>query len=216
MPTRKTFSTVILILSVALAGGTQLMALEKPSYEIVETDGDIELRRYAPYVVVETRADGDYDRATSEAFRRLFRYISGANRRQVDPQAPKIAMTAPVTTAREGDGWRMAFMVPDKYDLETAPAPANPAVTLRAEPGGLLAALTYGGRSSRERYHEHLRQLDSWLAERGLEAAGEPMFAGYDAPYVPGFMRRNEVLMPLADNAPGASPAPQGLGGGGR
>jgi hypothetical protein len=33
------------------------------------------------------------------------------------------------------------------------------------------------------------------VARAGLEVVGEPVFARYNAPFVPGFMRRNEVLL---------------------
>ena len=208
MPSRNTLFNTMLILTISSLSGAALLALEKPAHETVETDGDIELRRYEPYVVAETFVGGDdYERASSEAFRRLFRYISGKNRKQVDAGAPKISMTAPVTMARFDDAWRMAFMVPGKYTLETAPPPADSRVRLRQEAGGLVASLTYGGRSTRERYLERERQLERWLEERGLAAAGEPMFAGYDAPFVPWFLRTNEVLIPLAEPTGGAAPA---------
>lgn len=193
--------TATLTLAAGLFAADLAAALEKPSFEVVDSDGDFELRRYQPYVVAETYVAGEYDRASDEAFMRLFRYISGKNRKQLDADAPKIAMTAPVTMARIGDAWRMAFMVPGRYTLESAPPPADSTVQLRKEPGGLVAALSYGGRSNRERYLEQQARLEGWLAERGLEAAGEPMFAGYDAPYVPWFLRHNEVLIPLAEPA---------------
>lgn len=196
---RRRLTAATLTLAAMLFVADLAVALERPSYEVVERDGDVELRRYEPYVVAETRVAGDYDRASREAFMRLFRYISGKSRRQVDAEAPKIAMTAPVTMARSGDAWRMAFMVPGRYTLETAPSPADPRVVLRDEEGGLVAALAYGGRSTRQRFLERQATLETWLAQRGLEAAGEPMFAGYDAPYVPWFLRHNEVLIPLAE-----------------
>ena len=203
-PKRKILLFTVVVVGAALLGVKLAGGHERPDYETVERDGVIELRRYEPYVVAETYADGDYDRAMNEAFMRLFRYISGKNRKQIEPDAPKIAMTAPVTMARVGDEWRMAFMVPGKYDLESAPAPADPEVKLREEPGGLVAALAYSGRWNRERYMERQEQLQRWLAERRLEASGEPMFAGYNSPFTPWFLRRNEVLIPLAEGS--ASP----------
>ena len=199
MPTRKTLIATILILSVALVTGSLLMAYEKPAYEVVERDGAIELRRYQPYVVAETYVGGEYDQAMNEAFRRLFRYISAKNRKQVDAEAPKIAMTSPVTMAQVGEQWRMAFMVPSEYTAETAPRPADPQVEIRSQPGGLVAAFTYSGRWTRERYLERQARLERWLEERALEATGEPMFAGYNAPFTPWFLRRNEVLIPVTE-----------------
>jgi hypothetical protein len=189
---------------VALAGLTLLVdraaAYEQPTYEVVAKDGAFELRRYEPYVVAETVVSGSSESAGNQAFRRLFRYISGKNRKQVRPDDPKIAMTVPVTMRYDADSTRMTFMVPGEYTLGTAPRPADPEVGLRAEPGGLVAAFTYSGRSSQERYLERQALLTDWAAAQGLEAAGDPLFAQYNGPFTPWFLRRNEVLLAVAES----------------
>jgi hypothetical protein len=60
-------------------------------YDTVARLGDVEIRRYPPTVLVETVAPTE-----SAAFRRLFRYISGANR-----SATEVSMTAPVESSGE-------------------------------------------------------------------------------------------------------------------
>ena len=69
------------------------MALEKPDYEILYEDGNIEYRLYEPYLVAQTEVsiDDNYNSASNEGFRRLFKYITGSNTSEVD-----IAMTAPI------------------------------------------------------------------------------------------------------------------------
>lgn len=185
----------------ALGLATRASAYEEPAYEVVSQEGDFEVRRYAPYLVAETVVDGDFESSSSEAFMRLFRYISGKNRRQVRPADPKIAMTIPVTMQQRGAEMRMTFMVPSRFSLETAPPPADPAVVLREEPGGLVAAYRYGGRSTQERFLERRGLLLDWAERQGLEASGEPLFAQYNGPFTPWFMRRNEVLLPLAEGS---------------
>ncbi len=197
-------SRSILIAAVAVAGLATLAAsasaYEEPSYEVIAQDGDFELRRYAPYLVAQTTVTGHSEQASNEAFMRLFRYISGKSRRQVRPDDPKVAMTIPVTMDFTGGSTTMTFMVPEQYSLETAPRPADPAVELREMPGGLVAALSYGGRSSRDRFLERKKRLLEWAADRELEAVAEPVFAQYNGPFTPWFLRRNEVLM-VVNNA---------------
>jgi DNA gyrase inhibitor GyrI len=192
----------LLIASVMIAGlvipVTRATAYEQPGYDVVEKDGAYEVRKYEPYVVAETTVSGESEQVSSQAFRRLFAYISGKNRKQVRPHDPKIAMTVPVTMQYDSESTRMTFMLPGKYTLETAPQPADPQVELRAEPGGLVAAFTYSGRSSRERFREREGLLETWVTSKGLEPAGEPLFAQYNGPFTPWFLRRNEVLLPLA------------------
>ena len=111
----------------------------------------------------------------------------------------KIAMTAPVSMHRQGKSYRITFMMPSKYTLETLPEPVNPEVTLREVPAGVVAAIRYSGRWSQQRYEDHRAKLETWIAERGWQSASEPVLARYDPPFKPWFLRRNEVLIPLSE-----------------
>lgn len=199
-----------LITLALVALGGPAVAIEEPRYELEQRDGDMELRRYAPHLVAETLVDGSFDEAGNAAFRRLFRYISGNNRGerkmamtspvvQQDASGSKIAMTAPVR--QEGDasgGFRVAFVVPAEFSRATVPEPNDPLVTIREVPEQRMAVLRYSGRWSEKNYREHETLLRTWMAERGLAAAGPPVYARYNAPFVPWPMRRNEVLVPVA------------------
>ena len=191
-----------------IAGGAPAMALEQPQYEILVSDGDLELRRYASHIVAETYVTADFERAGNEGFRRLADYIFGNNssRQEMAMTAPvgqssseRIAMTAPVSMHRQGDSYRITFMMPSRYSLDTLPEPVNPAVMLREVPSELVAAVRYSGRWSQGRYEDHKAALEAWIAERGWQTAGEPVLARYDPPFKPWFLRRNEVLIPLKD-----------------
>jgi hypothetical protein len=185
-----------------------LFAVDEPEFTVVERDGPVEIRDYAGMVVAETIVEGSQERAGGRAFRSLFNYIDGDNtaRREIAMTAPvtqqrapeKIAMTAPVTQQRAADGWAVRFVLPASYTLETAPEPNDPAVRIRAVPPHRVAAIRYSGTWSAERYAAHLQVLRDWLEARNLEAVGEPVWARYDAPYVPWFLRRNEILLRLA------------------
>ncbi|RAI41685.1 hypothetical protein CH341_21170 [Rhodoplanes roseus] len=68
---------------------------EEPRYEVVERIGDtVEIRRYAPRLAADVTVVADEMAARSLGFRRLARFIFGANRAR-----DTIAMTAPVTVA---------------------------------------------------------------------------------------------------------------------
>jgi hypothetical protein len=186
------------------------MAIEEPRFEVLEQDGAFELREYAPYLVAETRVEADFESAGNVAFQRLFRYISGDNTTQQkiamtapvtqsrsDAKGEKIAMTAPVAQQADGTGYRVAFIVPAKYTLETVPQPSNPNVEIRAVPARLVAAWRYSGRWTAANYQEHEAELRRAIAARGLEVTGEPILARYNPPFMPSFLRRNEVLIPV-------------------
>lgn len=87
--------------------------------------------------------------------------------------------------------------MPSKYTLETLPEPLDSRVVLRESSGALMAALTYSGTWSRERYEEKKVSLEVLIQRKGLQVVGEPIFARYDPPFKPWFLRRNEVLIPV-------------------
>lgn len=181
------------------------MAIEEAKYAVLEQDGDFELRQYEPHIVVETYVEGDFSKVGNVAFRRLYGYISGNNRKKTEiaMTAPvtqeadleKIAMTAPVGQEQAGGRWRITFVMPAGHTMETLPEPLDPEVALREEPGRLMAAIRYSGTWSKTRYMEREVKLREWIETRGLEEVGEPIFARYNPPFIPWFLRRNEVLL---------------------
>lgn len=190
------------------------MAIETLAYTVVERFDDIEIRQYDGYVVAETEVDGDRRAATNEGFRRLAGYIFGSNHgdRKIAMTAPvlqaegrKIAMTAPVLQQAAGSGaatetgpWLIQFTMPAAYTLDSLPEPIDARVHLRAEPPRRVAAYRYSGGWSTGRYEQKLAQLTDALVRRGLVAVGTPVWARYNPPITPWFLRRNEILVPVA------------------
>ena len=184
------------------------MATEEPQYSVIKTDGDFEIRRYAPYIVAETVVVGaDQESGTNVGFRRLAGFIFGNNRTKesIEMTAPvtttrseKIAMTAPVETSRKGDDMVMAFMMPSQYTLETLPEPTDPGVLIRQVPERVMAVLKFSGSWSEERFQEQTGKLQEWLRKHGVKAMGAPVVARYNAPWTPWFMRRNEIQIEVA------------------
>jgi hypothetical protein len=216
---RGSFRTTALLLGLAvpIAGGPAV-AIEQPAYRVERTYEDFEIRTYPPYLVAETETSGNRGEAANEGFRRLAAYIFGNNRVQAklamtapvtQAAATRIAMTAPVTQVETdrggvGDGagegkWVIQFAMPSPFTLETLPVPLDPAIRLREMPARRLAVLRYSGSWSEARYEEHLRRLRQALAREDLTAVGEPVWARYDPPFKPWFLRTNEILLELAE-----------------
>jgi hypothetical protein len=210
-PTRSRVAPVLtasLMTALLFTSGEQLMALEKPTYELLDSEGRLELRRYEPHIVAETFVEADFERAGNEGFRRLADYIFGNNRsrQKISMTAPvaqaaseKIAMTAPVSMHRDAGRYRITFMMPSEYTMATLPEPVDPEIRLREVPSNLVAAIRYSGTWSEQRYEAHRVELEAWIDARGWKVTGEPIFARYDPPFKPWFLRRNEILILLEE-----------------
>ncbi len=197
--------------------GAPAMAIEEPEYQVVRREADFELRRYAPFLVAETEVAGGFDQVGNRAFRILAGYIFGDNRgrQKIEMTAPvsqrpvaasgeRIAMTAPVTQrAADGDGrFVVSFVMPADYRLDTLPEPTDARVTLREQPGRLMAARRYSGRWTESRYRAQEARLLAALGAAGIKRIGTPVYARYNSPFSLWPNRRNEVLVEVAE--PGA------------
>ena len=189
-------------------GSCVTVGIEKSKYAVVEKQGKFEIRQYEPQIVAETIVDAGFEDASNVAFRRLFDYISGDNRKKesIKMTAPvsqkseseKISMTAPVNQQRSEGKYAVSFLMPGKYTMETLPEPLDTNVTLREVPARKIAAVRYSGTWSRKRYESHRNQLEEFIGEKKLTKTGEEaIWARYDPPFQLWFLRRNEVLIPI-------------------
>ncbi|WP_218668209.1 SOUL family heme-binding protein [Vreelandella utahensis] len=202
----QTFRLLALLCLGAFLSGCA-MFVEQPSYEIVRKDGDFELRDYGSAIVAETRVDASLEEAGGQAFDRLFGYISGENRVEASismtspvtqtAASEEIEMTAPVEQWQTDSGWAVAFVMPSSYTLETLPEPTNPKVTLKTVPARRVAVIEYSGTWSEKRFQRHLDELEEWIAQERLKIAGQPVWARYNPPFTPWFLRHNEIMIPV-------------------
>ena len=81
------------------------------------------------------------------------------------------------------------------------PQPTDERIRLRGVPARTVAAIRYTGFWSRSRYDVHEQRLREWIQRRGLESVGEPVWARYDPPFMPWFLRPNEILIELRSDA---------------
>jgi len=184
--------------------------VETPEYRVVERDEPFEIRDYPPLVVAEVTRKGDRQTALSAGFSPLAGYIFAKEREgdRVAMTAPvtqqpaeRIAMTAPVTQSSTEPGeWSVRFIMPARYDLASLPAPARGDVRLEQIPARRTAVVRFSGRTTDTLIGEQERALRAWIAARGLQSVGEPVYAYYNDPFTPGFLRRNEVMIELAQD----------------
>ena len=198
----------ITVVALVITTGIQkAMAVEEASYVLISKDKAFEIREYAQHVVAETLVEGNMQNVSNKAFMKLFRYISGSNvsRSKVAMTAPvsqqvtgdKIPMTAPVGQQRVAEKWLISFMMPKSYSLTTLPQPQDTSITLRQVPAQRMAVLRYSGMWSEKSDLSHERELTAWMGKMGLTATANTIWARYNPPFNPWFLRRNEVMIPI-------------------
>ncbi len=211
-------------LAAALVGGASTLTgagllgapIETPASEVVAKHDGWEVRRYQPKLEAQvTVQGGTYREAVNKGFRVLAKFIFGANQaaESVEMTAPvsasrsaKIAMTAPVGASTTGEAWTVSFTMPSEFTPSTLPRPVDPSIRIVEIPGGTWAASRFSGRA--EKRHEAVAaSLEAAVRQAGLEPAGPTEVAQYNPPWIPGPLRRNEILIPLVEGS-GPVPAP--------
>ena len=162
--------------------------VETIKYEVIREIGNIEIRRY-PKIVVAKVED------PSNGFNLLYRFITGGNR-----QKTKVKMTTPVvsqeiqmTSPVLSETGTMAFVMPAEYTLESTPEPLDERVKIAEIPARLVAALCFSGGWSEAHFEKETQELLKTLSESKIKTKGNVFTMLYNPPFIPGFLRRNEV-----------------------
>ena len=179
---------------------------ETPKYSVLKKQNEIEIRHYPAYIQAEVVVDEkQYQAAIEKGFGVLAGYIFGNNvsKEKIEMTSPvqasrsqKIAMTTPVTVTG-ASSFTVAFIMPSAYTLETLPQPKDSRVHFRLIPARSLAAIRFSGFFKQDTIQKNKQRLSQWLEEQGIEAEGDFIVAGYNPPWVPGFLARNEVLIQI-------------------
>ena len=186
------------------------MATEEPEYTILNQVDDFELRRYDPQIVAQTWVTGDQKQAGNKGFRILADYIFGNNTApsgesskismttpvKMQPQtstSAKIAMTAPVALQENDGTWRVRFVMPSQYTMQTLPKPNNSEVSIIEVPAKTYGVIKFSGLVGEEKVATKTAQLKEWM--QNLNIVGTPEMARYNPPWTLPFMRRNEIMI---------------------
>ncbi|MCG3769222.1 MAG: hypothetical protein JW384_00343 [Nitrosomonadaceae bacterium] len=180
--------------------------VEQAEYTVLKRAGGYEIREYPEHIVAQTTVEGSYNEALNDGFSIVARYIFGGNvaREGIamtapvtssSPSSEKIAMTAPVTSRPEGGSRVIAFVMPKSYTLESLPTPTDPRVTLVKEPARRMAVLRFSWWRSSDRIRNMESRLLGLLEKDGVVVIGAPAYAGYNAPWTPPWMSRNEIMI---------------------
>lgn len=185
------------------------MATKEPPFTVQFAQGNFELREYPALAVAEVSVSGERKEAAGKGFRLLAGYIFGGNTRKlsiamtapVTQQAASnetIAMTAPVIQAGGDGNWVIRFIMPEGATIDALPQPNDPKVQLRMLGPERVVVVRFSGFAREDAVASNTAALQGFIAAHQLQPTGAPVLAQYNPPWTLWFLRRNEVMIPIA------------------
>lgn len=198
---------VVVALAALFLGGGHMGFYETPEYTVERKAGPIEIRAYPALLVAEYESTGTRKEGVGAGFRALADFIFGNNapRAKVAMTTPvvqeeggrTISMTTPVVQEGAGNSWKIRFVMPKDYTVDTLPKPNNTAVKVHEMPAQRVVAIRFSWLANDANIAKHEVLLRDFVAKEGLKTKGSVRYAYYDPPWTLPFFRRNEVLLTL-------------------
>ncbi len=201
------FLVIIIVLVSALFLIWQLLMNKapEPKYQILQTAGEIEIRRYSSLLIAQVATSGDRSTAINAGFRILADYIFGNNKQKeklamtapVRQQGVSIPMVAPVTQKHQGDAWLVEFVMPDNFTKATLPMPVNQSVSILEIPAKEFVVIQFSGSSSDSNLNDHELKLRDYIKKNNLKVVEPAIYAFYNPPWILPMFRRTEIMLEI-------------------
>ena len=169
--------------------------LENPKYTILERNNYFQIRKYNEMTIAKIITVGERYDGLRKGFIPLARYIGGKER-----NGPKISMTAPVMQQKkENNNWEISFYMPSKFDINQLPISNNNQIKIASTPSKIMAVIAFSGVAKTELLENNLSKLIKWIEEINYKiiSGSEPIYSYYNDPSTPGFLRKNEIMIPV-------------------
>lgn len=198
---------LVLFVLAAAAAGPIMSRVEQPQYSVLLSDALIEVRDYPALIAAEADVQGDRKLAIEAGFRLIAAYIFGANAPSariamtapVEQQAKqKIIVTSPVTQRAGNDTWRVRFIMPKSWTIDTLPRPSDERVKLVPVAARRMVVIRFSGIADDIIIAGKTAELTRYARARRMAVAGEPVLAFYNPPWTLPFFRRNEIMLEVA------------------
>jgi hypothetical protein len=151
--------------------------------------GKVEIRRYKKANVINTKSS-----TFNDAFSIFGSYIFGENVEK------KIAMTSPVVMENMADDQvKLVFYLPKKYGIEKVPTSIINEITIEGQEERIIAIKRFFRWMSEKRIKKYEQKLTMILQGNEILTIGNFFSMGYNDPFVPPLLRRNEVGIELID-----------------
>jgi hypothetical protein len=170
------------------------MAIESPKYELIEKDKQIEIRQYLGYINATVNVESEsHNSAGSQGFSYLANYIFGGNK-----EGQKISMTAPVSTLKKNrNQYVISFTMPSKYTKASLPTPNDDNVTIKQVDKYKAVVIRFTGFTTESKLEKKINELKIWAKNHKLELLSEPIISRFNPPWIPGFLRHNEISIKI-------------------
>ena len=169
--------------------------LENPKYTILEKNNHFQIRKYDEMTIAKITTVGERYEGLRKGFIPLARYIGAKDR-----EGPKISMTAPVMQQKIiNDNWEISFYMPSKFDTDQLPISKNNQIKIVTTPSTIMAVITFSGVAKTELLENKFTNLIKWIEEINYEIilGSKPIYSYYNDPSTPGFLRKNEIMIPV-------------------
>jgi len=171
----------------------ELMALfETIPYLKIKKEGRMELRQYDKVMLASSISS--MTPSQDAGFSDVFRYISGEN-----DQKTKISMTTPVVTYEENKQLITGFFIPKKYTETTIPQPTSKDVFINELKKSYYIVIKFNGRWTHKNFEKHNMMLLDYMKQKGYKANSQKIILRYQPPFIPSFLRRNEIAYHIED-----------------
>ena len=169
--------------------------LENPKYTILEKNKYFQIRKYDEMTIAKITTVGERYEGLRKGFIPLARYIGAKDR-----EGPKISMTAPVMQQKIiNDNWEISFYMPSKFDTDQLPISENNQIKIVTTPSKIMAVITFSGVAKTELLENKFTNLIKWIEEINYDIilGSKPIYSYYNDPSTPGFLRKNEIMIPV-------------------
>jgi hypothetical protein len=104
-------------------------------------------------------------------------------------------MTAPVGIQKVMNGWKVYFVMPSQYTLDTLPTPNNAQVSIKKVPAKRFAVIRFSSFVDEDKMGRKVKELNDWIVNKNLKPINSPELARYNPPWTLPFLRRNEIMV---------------------
>ena len=160
--------------------------IEQPKYTVIKKQSQFELRLYQAFTIIEAT---DQDLKSYQGFRLAFDFIQGDNDR-----GQKISMTAPVVNQLNDEGIQTtAFVMPPEMKHNDVPLPLNQNLRKVLVPERVCAVYRFSFNPKMDKIRSYENLLRAWVDQEGYKIVGDLQLARYNPPFIPAFLKRNEL-----------------------